>query len=488
MTDPIPTKPKSDSRSVVLIIVLGYMIVGALYACFTPDWQVPDEPAHYNYIRQLAESGNFPRLEPGDYDHPELERMVSEGFPDAADLHDIEYEDHQPPLYYLLSVPVYLLFDGSLLALRIFSLVLGLGIVLSGYAIARRVFPDHAVIAAGTAAFVAFVPQHVYMMAGVNNDSLAGLLVGAILLLSIRMAQVPILRHRELLLSGLVLGLGLLTKATVYPMVGVVLVALVGRWWMRQDSNPPQLLAEALTIVLPAVLIAAPWWIRNIVVYGWPDWLGLIRHAAVVEGQPLTSQWISEHGSGAWLNRGIELTFQSFWGQFGWMSVAMDFRVYFGLALATALAVLSFFWPSAWSEQKQKSPVIHLLFTQFILVLSAYLAYNVVFVQHQGRYLFPAIIPIALMFAVGFFRLLRGALARHVAIGLVCFLALLVTFGWLHSDIKGWYALLTAAVAAGLLGLSRLPEPDRFWAYAVPFGMLFLVNFHAVFQLLPALE
>ena len=49
------------------LLILIYLGLGVLYATHTPAWQAPDEPAHYNYIRQLAD-GQFPLMEAGDYD------------------------------------------------------------------------------------------------------------------------------------------------------------------------------------------------------------------------------------------------------------------------------------------------------------------------------------------------------------------------------------------------------------------------------------
>ena len=37
----------------------------------------------------------------------------------------------------------------------------------------------------------------------------------------------------------------------------------------------------------------------------------------------------------------------------------------------------------------------------FALTFGGYVYYNLTFVQHQGRYLFPALIPIGLVFAIG---------------------------------------------------------------------------------------
>ncbi len=75
--------------------------------------QSPDEPAHYNYIRQLAD-GSFPIMEPSDYSQAYFGEVVSSGFDPAYDLIPFSYEDYQPPLYYLLQTPVFWLGNGRL--------------------------------------------------------------------------------------------------------------------------------------------------------------------------------------------------------------------------------------------------------------------------------------------------------------------------------------------------------------------------------------
>ena len=48
-----------------------------------------------------------------------------------------------------------------------------------------------------------------------------------------------------------------------------------------------------------------------------------------------------------------------------------------------------------------------LLAVWVVLTVGGYLYYNVTFVQHQGRYLFPALIPIGLAFAIGWWYILE---------------------------------------------------------------------------------
>ncbi|MCA1553249.1 MAG: hypothetical protein LC737_02600, partial [Chloroflexi bacterium] len=60
-------------RIAVFTLLWLYLALAALYALNTPPWQVPDEPAHYNYIRTIAEQGTLPVLQVGDYDQAYLE-------------------------------------------------------------------------------------------------------------------------------------------------------------------------------------------------------------------------------------------------------------------------------------------------------------------------------------------------------------------------------------------------------------------------------
>ena len=122
-------------KRLCLTILLVYWIAGALYAIYTPAWQTPDEPAHYNYIRQVVAAGCCPRIEAGDWSSEYLAELTSGRFaPDLlGQLESIQYEDHHPPLYYLLASLIYRLTDGDLISLRFFSLALGAGVVFLSY-------------------------------------------------------------------------------------------------------------------------------------------------------------------------------------------------------------------------------------------------------------------------------------------------------------------------------------------------------------------
>src|SRR4051812_3564870 len=49
-------------RAVIALLLLASLILGLAHAALLPPFEGFDEHAHYSYIRQLAETGRWPRL------------------------------------------------------------------------------------------------------------------------------------------------------------------------------------------------------------------------------------------------------------------------------------------------------------------------------------------------------------------------------------------------------------------------------------------
>ncbi len=421
-----------------LLLLLAYLAVATLFALYTPAWQAPDEPAHANYIRQLA-AGRWPVIEPGDYDQAYQGRVISSRFDPDFSVASFTYEDHQPPLYYLLQVPAYRLSDGDLRILRLVSVALGAGVVALAYAIGRRLFAGLPWLALAVPAFVAFLPQHVAILASVNNDSLAELLIAAMLWLLLDTLPRDEPAQARLVLLGVLLGLGFLTKATTYIMAPVIGLAVM--WRYRADWGGAARIG--LRVFTPALLLGALWWGRNLVVYEGFDPLASAAHDAVVVGQPRTADWLADFGPRYTLMALARTTFQSFWGQFGWMGLVMPGWFYAG-ALLLSLGLLGGWLWSVWRARRPALPAVAtpVLLLTFLGSFSLFLGYNLSFVQHQGRYLFPALIPIAVVGAVGLSAWVLPLAGRR--------------------PLLGWAA--TAALSFGLLGLDLV----ALFGYIVP--------------------
>jgi 4-amino-4-deoxy-L-arabinose transferase-like glycosyltransferase len=477
---------------ILIFIVCVYLFIGGLYAVYTPAWQAPDEPAHYNYVRYLAENGRFPVLHYGDYPHAYLEQIKAARFPPDMPVESIRYEFWQPPLYYMLATPVYRLFGGALMPLRLLSLAFGAGVVVMAYAIASAWRPGDTTLALGAAAFVAFVPMHLTMMASVNNDALAELLLAVVILRLMRLTVQPadrgqaVFRLSDPIITGLLLGLGLVTKATVYVAIPLALIALA-----LSQRRPMWLGRVALALFGPALALAIPWYVRNLAVYGWPDLLGTRNHAAVVVGQLRTADYLAAVGWVVYLKDLATTSFHSFWGQFGWMAVPMDGRIYLGLGLLSALMAagcVMVIWKRKGLEGCPKGGLrskdgrlvgLWLAFTSLM-----YLYYNLSLVQFQGRYLFPALVPIGLWGVLG----LREILSRRwmwIGVGVCVAGGLIVgAAGLLRGDLDGWDLLITGGVMLVLVVRRWLPARLDGWVLAAPFAGLAGLSVHSLFALI----
>jgi hypothetical protein len=429
-------------------LVILYLIVGTLYAVYTPTWHVPDEPAHYNYIRSLAEGRGFPVMAPGDYDQDYLSRLTTEDFPPDLSVDDLEYEDHQPPLYYLLATPVYLLSGGAVLALRLFSLLMSGGGVGMLLLLLREFAPERPGIAWLGAGIAAFIPQFLAIMSGVNNDALVMALLWLWLWMALRYLRGAMPPYA----LGLVMGALLLTKSTGYGVLILAPAAIFIRY--RREGQPARwLLQEAAHILLLGLLLGGLWWGRNLHVYGWPDVMGLIRHDEIVVGQPRTADWIALDGLSFFINA-PRTTFRSFWGQFGWMKVVLDARIYQGLAIFTGLGL----WGAAWRWREairaglrpRQRDALTLLGLSAGITIAMFVGYNTTFVQHQGRYLFPALPLFGLAMAEGLNRLQERQLAVGTALIMALGIVGLVIVGLLMRDLPLWPIALIGASAVAL--------------------------------------
>ncbi|MCC7105058.1 MAG: hypothetical protein IT307_07930 [Chloroflexi bacterium] len=395
--------PARLALAVILVLFVG---LASGYVLGTPRWDNPDEPAHYNYLRQLATGGGIPVLQPGDWDQALLGGLMTRRFQPDEGVERLRYEGHQPPLYYLLMVPFYraaerLGTNARVVSLRWVNVAFAVATLVVTFAATRVLLPRRPWLAVSAAGVAAFIPMHTAMSATINNDPLSELLASAtlfVLLLGVRDGF-----RRKLLLSlGALAGLLLLTKVTTYVFVvlavAVVAVTSAPGWQTRGPRLSRAGLRSAGVVIAIATLLSGWWFVRGVLVYGPTDPLGLVRHDQVVVGQPRPVPGIEA------VAFFLYSTSRSFWAQFGWMAVVVDPRLYVLALLLLALAVLGLsrclrglhlqpLGPTAWG--------LRLLMASLVIVAGQVVLYNFSFVQAQGRYLYPAILPIAVFVALG---------------------------------------------------------------------------------------
>jgi hypothetical protein len=391
-----------------MLIVATYGVLALAYAYATPAWQNPDEPAHYNYAREIADHAALPVLTAGDYDQAGLELLKASKFAGNPDVSAIRYESYQPPLYYLIGGGLMALAPGlaqDLYVLRLLSALCGALVLVVTCAIAREVVPNDWIVPPAVTALVAFVPQHVAMTAAANNDALGELMLGLIVLLGIRRMKGAVTDRAFVVTGSILLGLALLTKVTAYAGLVILITAEIGRWHQLPSNGLRSPLVVLGGVLAGAAVISGWWFVRNAFIYGNLDILGLARHSVVVVGQP-RAVW----DAAGLQHFGVTL-FKSFWATFGWMGVLVDERIYGLLALLTVLALLGlvFFLARRWRGLcPWQTWGLGLLALELLLIMGVIVAYNLTFLQPQGRYLFPASAAIGVFAVLG----LREVIAR----------------------------------------------------------------------------
>jgi hypothetical protein len=441
-----------------------------------PYGSTPDEIEHLRFVRYVAQNRALPYFERNvpESDDPAVRGGNGPGF-----------EYHQPPLYYVVSAPLISLVppDAQFYITRFVSLLCGVLTLVLLWRSMRALWPNDPLLAALATGFAALWPLHQSVGAMTNNDAMAGLAAAAVFH---HIAQIGGRgwRARDAAILGLFCGLGVLSKSTSL-VLGIV--ALGAAWhFSGMNRAQPRVLdvqgkdgssseveeqgagiaprvQAALLFVAVALLVCGPWLVRNQVLYG-----DLLALGAI-------SQRFENIGSRTWMFFASGVTFDTYlralvlilfctaWGFFGGPGRAIKMLNPFGsrgpLALlamgplavsatmvgmlvcivATAVVLLGLL--RALGEWPELPNTRRAVFTWWgigtVLIFAAWVHFNLSYFQAQARYLHPAVLPFALVFAAGWLQVLgRG---RALRIGAVVFgLTLLGLTLW---NIFGWRTL-----------------------------------------------
>ncbi|MBK6938958.1 MAG: glycosyltransferase family 39 protein [Planctomycetes bacterium] len=408
----------------LLIAALLYLALASAYVVKTPAFEGPDENDHWFYAWQLANSQAMPVAR---FTARELGRPVI----DEAGL------AHHPPLYYALlagamelaqrrdtvasqltnpenlqSTPAgaFLWLHGAdedapvsreirfLRLLRLFSVVCGLVTLVATWVLARLAFPRRLAVADVAALLLATMPAFSFHHAVLDNGNLAATFAHAALVVLCAAITAKRFDVRIAIAGGLLLGLCLVTKLTtlaLLPLFGVV--AAIAVW------NAPRRGPAAIAMLVGGVVVAAiaGWFfVRNVQLYG--DLLGGAAHERVY-----ASIRVPDGRAIEWLRVGFfPNIFTSLLGMFGnWTVPPHAALVTFGKVIA-AVAACGVVFNLVKPRRDARKSVVWALVGAAGLVFLATLHFNLTFRQPQGRYLFPAIGPIAIVLAAGLVRVI----------------------------------------------------------------------------------
>ena len=365
------------------------------------DIGAPDERQHANYVAGLKEGGGFKKIVPGD---PNLYEY---------------YQAHQPPLYYLLATG-WSFVTGADPAdasggfrVRFLNTLIGV-LTLIGTFFCARWGLKRDDVGLTASAFVGLLPMSLALHAAVSNDPLLYCLCAWTLAFVLRGVSEGWTRQTVIWTSVLI-GLGLLTKTNAIALIPVALLGMMLS--MNKEEHRPNPVHWVMVLVIP-VVIASPWLIRNLNLYGDPFALSVFQDAFT--GNPKASLFIEAFGLKTyWLNYVMWWTARSFVGAFGYMDIFIlesvrgasgNFYIA-AITIFTIVCALGLGGPSM-TKQEEDQPIdrrsFHLITSAlFLLTLFFFMRFNSEYFQGQARYLFPALASFGLAFGCGLSVLLK---------------------------------------------------------------------------------
>jgi 4-amino-4-deoxy-L-arabinose transferase-like glycosyltransferase len=492
--------PDDRVRRFLHILLLLYVFKEILTAILMPPFTGHDEVAHFSYIRTVATEHRLPKIpdlaewrilqEQGDtagaratgdfFDsdlytyadyvldwwHPRpgdalfgvyTERnpvyavnYLNEAFPSGW-----QYAANHPPLFYVISTPVYWATDNMSLAnqmrlLRMIAIPFGLLAVVGTYLIARTLFPGSGFVTVTATAFVALETQISYEAAMINNDILvvgfAAMLI-ALLLIGMR-DRFP---WRITIAIGVLFGLMLLSKGTSVVFAGTIaLMMITGLGWKNWRAWLPKGFATAGI----GFLMASPWYIYLYRTYG--------NLSALPQIKKLQYLWTYQHSPrpSPWkllFNERFAVTrWNETWGEFGWRKVPLTHTLLWIIAIPCAISLIGLIVYTVKLIRARKSPRVAGsvsapvrwqvwgmvgLFATALLGYAAVIQFGLNFALTQARYFFPMIAPTAVLLMVGLREItpIRGR--SYVQVGVVTGLIALNIYIFAAYVIPYWYVI-----------------------------------------------
>lgn len=438
----------------------------AAWIALTPPYRAPDEPLHLNSIVRVEFGGGWPapgdaRISdgiksslgearfgatlPGRASEPRDDGFEDTSKPDAftqltaensglsGDNGDDQMTQH-PPAFYMVAGGIFAVLGlpgeswyFHLLAARILTALLVLPVPMLVGATARLVTGSRA--AGVLAALVPVsIPQFLHINSSASNDAAMTLMASLVTYLAVR-AMVGRVSFRLTAALAAATGVALLTKGFGLALVPLVLAAIMVSPGLTFRGRAARVgLGTAITFATGGF-----WWVVNIVRY----------HTIQPAGRPPV--WPVSRDP----ERGIEdfaypaarRVAGSFWGRFGWLEIPLPEWLWIGLTLALVVAV------GVGIVRLRSRLLIALgLFSVPIAVLGIFMTGSYGrFLEYglmpglQGRYLFAAIVSLAVLAVASVARLAaqtrpRAVVAAAWTLGGVA----LVAYGYIVA-FRGFY-------------------------------------------------
>lgn len=403
----------------LLTLLCVFAIFATTYAIVVPLFEGPDEDDHFRYVRYLADERTLPI------------QLFQAGGGEAG------HQGWQPPLYYGLAALVispidtgdyerrlqrnpaaaltgdiaccgrnnFFHFDAetfpyqrTTLAVHLargVTILFGLLCVYAIYALTLALFPAQRYLALATTAIATLNPSFIYSSALVSNDiPLVAFCTLALLVMAKLLTRAWDTDWKSFGLLGVLLSLAMLVKTTTIGLIPLVLVLVA--YLAYRERSIAALVRFAVYVFVPILVLTGWYFVRNQIIYGDPLAYRLIAASALPpRDAPLTFAELTQINL-PWL-------WQTFWGG----PTPGDFpqALLIPLLVAFILGLIGFALYMAREHHAlgaDRLVMLALMLGWLAFILFAQLQFiRTAGGTDQGRYLFPAISTIAMIYILG---------------------------------------------------------------------------------------
>jgi len=455
---------RSSSHYKVLFFVF-IIFQGVFYLLLIPPWQSPDETHHFGYGALLSKSAKL-----GSEDHKILSHEIVESM---ADFHAWQYQNiprpkimpktlselpyylgiesasGREPLYYVINSLVLKVFNlkeniDQFYLIRCLSLLYFIATIYFLYLSSKLIFKDNTNYIFATVSFVALLPQFLIISISVNPVNLAVVLGTAFLYITLY-SLIKGKNILALLISPIIIGLAFFNHRValfmIPPFVVLLLIYLVRSLKSKKELIKYFIIALIIIIIFMFLFITAqhffPEYSKNVVRIS-----GLTPRIHEINK---FREYISP-GTSQSLSNFLEGSFKSFWYFAGWMRFKYQLNIYSILKLICFLSIFvllkylySYFARKKYSRDVDFSSFLILVAIGLPIIFGAIIRYYPTSMVAQGRYIYPAISALAILFVLGLKEIAPKKLERWVPIFIIVGLIGLNTYTVFPSLIRVFY-------------------------------------------------
>ncbi len=424
-----------QAKWILAAAVALFIVRVGLYIALIPPNEMPDELAHFEQIRYMQHMDDIVHYR---LDAKTLAQEIRADYlmmrhgldqrPDPSRMRDHLTRFHRQVAYYWVMGRLvdWLGLDSNPAAwyfCRAMSMFMGAVVIVLAFFTARLIAPRRPIVAAATAAFLALLPQFGALSAVITTDKPAEAAGAVFFLLLVVIARRP--NPRAWIGVAIIILLLPVIKKTAFYFVLLAALAAVP-WWrsLLARGRWGRYMSWALPSGAAGLFLAATFW---------PPLAAL---AARLMGMPIVRLWIdgSEpevlHQVGMidmvaqairpldpvfWQHLYLNLAslFKSAWAVFGYLNLPVGQGWYLGAGLVTLLAAAGWarllYRPQPeWLMESWQGRAFGLLAAGVALTILVVLIRQVVFIPGsliQGRYIFPGLVPLAVLGSVGYLAL-----------------------------------------------------------------------------------